>query len=273
MNGDVEVSPGVWLRYGCELKRLGPSVRDRFATLAIDAPTRAFVADALAHPAGPIRTRVFHAARAWLSDYDAYGLLGMYGMHLLTTAHVRALLGDGPRVSLLDVGAGDGAVTQVLAPFFDIVSVTEASRVLRSKLTRRGFSVLSTDLSLAPTPTMQLDVIACLNVIDRCVRPRSLLTNLRSMLNGQGRLLLSVPLPLRPHVHLGARTADPEESLPRSDDQWELDATALVDELLSPLGYDVERLSRLPYLSRGDAHAPLYVLDAAVFVLRPRPTI
>jgi SAM-dependent methyltransferase len=273
VNGDVEVSPGVWLRYGCEVARLGPSLRARFLALSIDAPTRAFVNEALAHPAGPLRTRVYQAARAFVSDYDAYGLLGMYGMHLLSAGHVQALLADAPRGALLDVGAGDGAVTQVLAPMFERVSVTEASRVLRTKLARRGFTVIPQDLSVVPGGSASFDVIACLNVIDRCARPRSLLTHLRSMLTRDGRLLLSVPLPLRPHVHLGARTADPEESLPRSEDHWELDVTALVDELLSPLGYDVERVSRLPYVSRGDAHAPLYVLDAAVLVLRPRAVI
>ena len=36
--------------------------------------------------------------------------------------------------------------------------------------------------------------------------------------------------------------------------------------LLLPAGLEIERLARCPYLSRGDAHAPLYVLDAAVWV-------
>lgn len=268
MTGDVEISPGVWLRYACETRRLGSSLRARFSPLAIDTATRRFVTDALAHPAGPLRTRVFHAARTLLSDYDAYGLLGMYGMQLVSTEQARELLPGPTTRALLDVGAGDGAVTQQLAPLFSTVHVTEASWVLRRKLSRRGFSVHGIDLSLSPLPNERFDVISCLNVIDRCARPRSLLTHLHAMLQPQGRLLLSVPLPLRPHVHVGARTADPEESLPRSDDQWELDATSLADELLQPLGFDVERLARAPYLSRGDASSPLYVLDAALFVLR-----
>lgn len=272
MTGDVEIRPGIWLRYGCEGARLGASIRGRFVPLSVDAPTRAFVDAALADPAGPLRTRVFQAARRFLSDYDAYGLLSMYGMHLLTKQHVSALLpGVSEGLSLLDVGAGNGAITQVLAPSFERVQVTETSRVLRRRLAERGFAVLNTDLSVAADSTQRFDVIACLNVLDRCARPRSLLANLKAMLQPSGRLLLSVPLPLRPHVHVGPQTVDPEESLPRSDQVWELDATSLHDELLRPLGFTVERLARLPYLSRGDADCPLYVLDAAVYVLRAAP--
>lgn len=268
MTGDVEISPGVWLRYACDRTRLGVSVRSRFEPLKIDPAARAFVSDAFASPAGPVRTRFFQAMRNVLSDYDAYGLLDMYGMHLLSDKQARELLTRHATGTLLDVGAGNGAVTQVLSPLFSEVHTTEASRVLRRRLRQRGFKVLRRDLSLSPEPELRPNVIACLNVIDRCARPRSLLTHLRSMLARDGRLLLSVPLPLRPHVHIGARTADPEESLPSSQHTWELDVTALVDELLAPLGFELERLSRLPYLSRGDVTTPLYLLDAAVLVLR-----
>ena len=268
MTGDVEISPGVWLRYECDRARLGSSFRAHFDPLKIDAAARTFVSDAFADPAGPIRTRIFQSMRTLLSDYDAYGLLDMYGMHLLSDAQARELLAAHADGTLLDVGAGNGAVTQVLAPMFAEVCATEASRVLRRRLRQRGFKVLQQDLSMSPALDLKANAIACLNVIDRCARPRSLLTHLRSMLAPAGRLLLSVPLPLRPHVHIGARTADPEESLPSSQNTWELDATALADELLVPLGFQVERLSRLPYLSRGDATTPLYVLDAAVLILR-----
>jgi len=275
VTGDVEISPGVWLRYACETVRLGASLRDRFVPLAIDAATRAFVADAMTHAAGPLRTRLFRAACTLWSDYDAYGLLGMYGMHLVSTEQARALLsarGDRAQGRLLDVGAGDGAITAALAPLYSDVIATEASRVLRYRLKQRGFVGIGHDLSLSPLPNLQVDTIACLNVIDRCARPRSLLTHLHSMLPADGRLLLSVPLPLRPHVHVGPRTADPEESLPvplgAPDQSWEASATTLVEGLLLPLGFEVERLSRLPYLSRGDALAPLYVLDAAILLLR-----
>jgi hypothetical protein len=44
----------------------------------------------------------------------------------------------------------------------------------------------------------------------------------------------------------------------------------LVTRVLSPLGLSLEAVSRVPYLSSGDADHPLYVLDDAVLVLRKR---
>ena len=47
---------------------------------------------------------------------------------------------------------------------------------------------------------------------------------------------------------------------------WETAARELTERLLEPSGLTVTRLSRLPYLSRGDLHRPLYVLDSALWV-------
>jgi hypothetical protein len=42
---------------------------------------------------------------------------------------------------------------------------------------------------------------------------------------------------------------------------------------LEEQGFTIERLARLPYLSRGDSRAAYYVLDDALWVLRaPSPT-
>lgn len=45
----------------------------------------------------------------------------------------------GPRGRLLDIGAGDGAVTVRMESFFDQVSVTEISTPMRKILARRKY--------------------------------------------------------------------------------------------------------------------------------------
>ena len=40
---------------------------------------------------------------------------------------------------LLDVGAGDGNVTRRLAPLFDDITVTEASKHMGNRLRARGY--------------------------------------------------------------------------------------------------------------------------------------
>ncbi len=265
----VRVTPEIELQYGCELARLPEALRERFVALEHDEAARAFVAAARAAPHGAARTWLYARLRALLSDYDAYGLLDMYPMHLLSSAQLDRLLVGGPRRRLLDVGAGSGGVTAHAAELFEHVSATETSSVLRRKLRARGFEVIEHDLTYSALPEhhAKYDVVTCFNVIDRCSHPRTLLRHAIAALAPGGTLIASVPLPLKPHVHVGRFTVDQEERLPAAEDTWEAGAASLVAELLAPLGLEVTTVTRAPYLCRGDASTPLYVLDAAVFVM------
>ena len=81
-----------------------------------------------------------------------------------------------------------------------------------------------------------------------------------------GWLLIAVPLPLQPHVHVGPATVDPEEMLPADRSSWEAAARELERALLRPLGYDVRALARTPYLCRGGSRRPVVQLDDALFL-------
>ena len=68
--------------------------------------------------------------------------LGMTGgMHVLSTtqfaAHLYRQLGQQGR--LLDIGAGDGGVTQRLAPLFTEVFATETDTIMRWRLRSLGY--------------------------------------------------------------------------------------------------------------------------------------
>lgn len=41
--------------------------------------------------------------------------------------------------SMVDLGAGDGATTKIMAKFYDDVSVTELSTTMRDQLAKSGF--------------------------------------------------------------------------------------------------------------------------------------
>ena len=113
------------------------------------------------------------------------------------------------------------------------------------------------------------DVIALLNVLDRCDEPFTLLAQLRSMLRKDGgRLVLAVVLPFRPFVEDGKEHRPPRERLPlASSGAWETGANQLYERVLRPSGFKVERLARVPYISEGDQRNGAYILDDAVFVL------
>ena len=50
---------------------------------------------------------------------------------------------------------------------------------------------------------------------------------------------------------------------------FEEQLSTLVQDVLVPVGFEVERFTKLPYLSEGDLYHSYYVLYDAVFVLRP----
>ncbi len=48
------------------------------------------------------------------------------------------------------------------------------------------------------------DVVSCLNLLDRCDRPISMLHSIRqSLRRGSGRVIVAVVLPFRPYVEFG----------------------------------------------------------------------
>lgn len=259
---------GVRATYGCNGDALAPALRQAFVTTTMDAETRSWIDDCIARPNGSLSVTAQALARRVMSDYDANGLVGTHDMRVLGTAQWRRVLGDSIG-RLLDVGAGDGHVTETLAPLASSITAIETSRNMAKRLRKRGWTCHEVDLATEPFPDAdaRFDCVALLNVIDRTARPITLLERLKPLLGNKGRLVVAVPFPLRPHVHVGPITVDPEELLPIAEG-WEAQASTLAQLVFSPTGYQVEALTRAPYLCRGDREHPVAVLDDAVFVLR-----
>jgi len=202
-----------------------------------------------------------------LSDFDINGLLKMHPMHLLSTVQWRSLLGEVPSGALLDIGAGNGDVTRPLGALFEEVCTTELSVMMAWRLRQRGYQCFRGDVSVDGLPGNNYAAISCLNVLDRCRRPRSLLERLSSGLASGGVLVVSVPLPYDPFYYDGGLTKDPEERLDCPSACWEESFAALVSSNLEPLGLSVRSWTRAPYLSVGGQHQELSSLDDAVVVL------
>uniref|UniRef100_A0A4W6EVA9 Methyltransferase 9, His-X-His N1-histidine n=1 Tax=Lates calcarifer TaxID=8187 RepID=A0A4W6EVA9_LATCA len=113
------------------------------------------------------------------------------------------------------------------------------------------------------------DVISCLNLLDRCNDPLHLLRDIKkSLVPNTGRLILAAVLPFQPYVEVGGQWQRPKEHLKIKGKTWEEQVTNLSNEVFRRVGFEVEAVTRLPYLCEGDMYNDYYVLDDAVFVLK-----
>jgi SAM-dependent methyltransferase len=235
-----------------------------------DRAQAAFIQSARARPHSRWRTWSHRVLRGWLSDYDVNGLLGMYPMYLLGTSAWRELLQRPSGGTLLDVGAGDGGLTQHIAPLFDAVTTTEASWAMAKRLTRRGYTCVRRDIGETPIEAT-FDCVTCLNVLDRTAYPLRLLRALGRACRPDGSLVIASPLPLRSFYYRGPRTLTPPERLFAPGPSWERAATQLVNAVAEVLPqFRLVRWTYAPYLSWGDADQTLYTLDDWVGVWQPR---
>jgi SAM-dependent methyltransferase len=297
------------IRYEADLRRLPQSLVDTFVLMQQDADTRTWLETAK-HPS-TWRGVLADCLRPYMSRTTANGIAGRGGMFIFSRDQIEELLfgKDGtttttssPSVpagagaeeglstssssplllrskgkkleSLIDIGAGDGGITKILAPYFNSVHVTEDSIAMRWRLARMGYKVLPVN---DPIPENSYDVVSCLNVLDRADRPLSLLKALRdATVRPDGVVLLAVVLPWCPFVENGNRQKVPEELLPMGGGEcckgatFEVSLEKLVTNVIEPAGFSVVRWTKLPYLCEGSPTHEYYKLDDAVFVLKRR---
>jgi SAM-dependent methyltransferase len=225
-----------------------------------------FIAEVAPH--GALAMRAHAVLRRFASDFDVNAWLGTYRVCLAGRASFEDFLAGVSRGSLLDVGAGSGAVTAELAPLFSRVVVTETSQGALRRL-RAHYEAHALDLATERLPgDGRFSLVSLLHVLDRAPRPRSLLASARDRMEEGGRMLIACPLPIRAHVDRGGgATSDPDEWI-EADGSFEDALVQLVEGLLVPAGLAVERIARTTYLSQGDARQPFYALDDALVLCR-----
>ncbi|KAL5466722.1 hypothetical protein EMCRGX_G030870 [Ephydatia muelleri] len=263
--------------YSCDPTRLPPELADCFVQLDRDDETNAFINDCVWTAHNVCLQLLYSFVNIllclFLSRTDINGLLERGHMFVFSKLHLRKLISraqferDRTSSTLLDIGAGDGCVTQQFGEFATSVCVTEASVLMRRALQRKNFRVLDLDKWYGPSaPTYNL--ISILNVLDRCDKPRTLLSQAYGQLEIGGLLVIALVLPFAPFVEQGTRKTKPSERLEISSGSWEEGVTALWKNVVAPLGFQPVALTRLPYLSEGDLTKEYYMLDNAVLILK-----
>ena len=188
-------------------------------------------------------------------------------MFVYSTSQFKTLLDfesdkESPYTSLLDIGAGDGSITERMSSLFKKVYVTELSPAMQWRLSTYGYTVLDTN----NWGNIKFDVITCLNVLDRCEKPLTLLKQIHQYLNPQhGRLILSIVLPFKPYFEYNYNHL-PNETLPIEGDLVEEQINSLLKNIFQPLGFNLKKFTRLPYLCEGDIEKSYYFLFDYLFV-------
>lgn len=260
--------------------RLSAELREKFLSLHEDDETKQFLRLS-SEKSDFIFVQIYHTIvkcfLSWvLNNTTINGLLRRGSMFVFSKRQFEFLLNidvNWKRRRLLDLGAGDGMVTRQMAGHFDEVFVTEMSTTMKWRLQEHGFKIVETE-NWFQNASIKYDVIACLNLLDRCDQPIEILQQIRSVLEPKnGRLLLAVVIPFSPYVEMGANGSHkPRQPLPVKGRSFEEQVQSLVVDVLEPSGYILESFSRLPYLCEGDLQHSFYVLTDAIFVLKPNET-
>lgn len=262
--------------YSCCSDLLGERIQPLFVQSHLDADTQAFLQKSV-EKSGWLFTQLYHSFFStifshFISRTSINGFLGRGSMFVFSEDQFRKLLQINPDWKgerLLDLGAGDGGVTEVMASHFREVYATEVSPPMRWQLQRKNYKLL--EINEWHKTGFQYDVISCLNLLDRCDEPVQLLTTIKkSLVPGSGRLILAVVLPFQPFVETRGKWVRPAEHIHVKGKTWEDQVTNLSDDLFQKVGFEVEAVTRLPYLCEGDMSQDYYVLDDAVFVLKPQ---
>ncbi|XP_051523262.1 protein-L-histidine N-pros-methyltransferase-like isoform X1 [Myxocyprinus asiaticus] len=262
--------------YDCCPDMLGEKVQSVFVQSHLDAETQDFLRRSV-EKSSWLFTQLYHSLFSTvlspiISRTSINGFLGRGSMFVFSKDQFRRLLRISPdwkAERLLDLGAGDGGVTEVMGSHFNQIYATEVSTPMKWHLKRKNYSLLGIDEW--QRTGFQYDLISCLNLLDRCDEPLKLLQYIKqSLVPGTGRLILAAVLPFQPYVETGGNWVRPKEHIKVEGKTWEEQVTHLTTEVFQKMGFEVEAVTRLPYLCEGDMYKDYYVLDDAVFVLKPQ---
>ncbi|KAL7979216.1 hypothetical protein Chor_015240 [Crotalus horridus] len=242
MSGPGQAAPGdkenqQW--YLCNTEQLYEALQPVFIQSYLDQGTRIFLNNSI-EKSGWLFIQLYHSFVSsvfslFMSRTSINGLLERGSMFVFSPEQFQRLLKINPDWKsrrLLDLGAGDGEVTKVMSPHFEETYVTELSETMIWQLQKKKYRVLG--INEWQNTGFQYDVISCLNLLDR----------------------------------LGGKWDKPSEILDIKGQTWEEQVNSL-PEVLKKAGFAIEAFTRLPYLCEGDMYNDYYVLDDAVFVLRP----
>ncbi|KAJ1349972.1 Methyltransferase-like protein 9, variant 2 [Parelaphostrongylus tenuis] len=160
-----------WYRLKAGL--LSPLLQSTFMQSSIDSETRNFISDSIVI-SNSVCLQLYYAFMSavlsfFLSKTSINGILNRGTMFLFSTKQLRDLLSipaewNPANKRVLDLGAGDGSITEKLASFYGTIHTTEISQVMEWQLRSKNF--ILEDVEAWSSSLLKFDLISVLNLLD-----------------------------------------------------------------------------------------------------------
>uniref|UniRef100_A0A914WKH3 Uncharacterized protein n=1 Tax=Plectus sambesii TaxID=2011161 RepID=A0A914WKH3_9BILA len=274
----LSVDKAEW--YQVDRRQLSSLLDATFLQLSFDREAEEFLANSLSTSNSICLQTYYTLATLFLQTFitktSINGVLDRGGMYLFSPQHFQQLLDLPPDwiaadKKMIDLGAGDGAITEVMKQYYKQASATEASQIMQWRLRQKDITLLPID----GWNDQHFDLISALNLLDRHFDPKSLLRDLRkTALDSNGIVLLAVVLPWSQYVEFNLNdttSTRATDHITLDGSTFEQQANSLTEQLLIPAGFQVLRWTKLPYLCEGDSYRAYYKLTDSVFVLKAIP--
>lgn len=111
------------------------------------------------------------------------------------------------------------------------------------------------------------DLISCLNLLDRCDNPRSILEEAKKALQTDGLLLVALVLPFKPFIE-ARNSREPNQLLNIEGSTFIEQVDSFAQLMHNSYGFELQAWSRVPYLCQGDLLHSVYYLDDALFLFK-----
>lgn len=127
---------------------------------------------------------------------------------------------------------------------------------------------------------LKFDAISCLNLLDRCDKPFSLLKQIKNALKPNGLLIVALVLPFKPFVEYNPDNKPTENLLdvslngscvkkePCQMNKVNRQINHLIGNVFEPIGFQLTKFTRLPYLCEGNLAQSYYYLIDYIFVFK-----
>uniref|UniRef100_A0A8R1IAD3 Methyltransferase-like protein 9 n=1 Tax=Caenorhabditis japonica TaxID=281687 RepID=A0A8R1IAD3_CAEJA len=210
------------------------------------------------------------------SKTDINGMTGFGNMYLFSEQQFAKFLGIDQtswspiNKKVLDLGAGNGDITEHMRPFFQDVYATELSLKMQKRLKSKGYTLL--DAVNWSDTDIKVDLITAFNLLDRHYSPQKLLNDLWKVAHrSKCNVIVSLVLPVSHYVEF-----NPNGKSTRPDNYLNVQGRSFADHVhhmilnvFKPANFRVVRWTRLPYLCEGDMSHSAYYLPDGVFLLEP----